>query len=158
MGEPFNQGSAPWPEHSGSRSVPEDGSGDFGRGPRDGAPSEPAGEAASTPIEDGAAEEVDGQVVAIDGPLPWGVRPSTAVARGERTVPAALLPAVAAGSFVAGAVVVSYVNRRRTSPKAAGSRRTLLRHRSASVGVPERIQIVGSRSVLLDVHLLGRGR
>ncbi|MDE3069839.1 MAG: hypothetical protein KGJ43_03830 [Acidobacteriota bacterium] len=121
----------------------------------------PGMEASRAPIgaEPGGAEEVDGQVVAIDASLQWREVPGGAVARNDRTVPAALLPAVAAGSFVAGAAVVSYVHRRRTPPKAAAGRRwTLLRRRTASAGTQEHIQIVGTRSVLLDVHLLGRGR
>ena len=70
--------------------------------------------------------------------------------RAERSVPAALLPAVAAGSFAAGAAALGLVNRRRTRAPAGRGRR--LRGRSGG----ERLQIVGTRSVLLDVHLIGR--
>jgi hypothetical protein len=70
--------------------------------------------------------------------------------RAERSVPAALLPAVAAGSFAAGAAALGLVKRRRTRAPVARGRR--LRGRSSG----ERLQIVGTRSVLLDVHLISR--
>jgi len=62
----------------------------------------------------------------------------------ERVVPARLLPAVAATSFLAGAAIASYTARRR-------------RHREERGG-QRRLEVVGSRSLLLDVHLLGRPR
>jgi len=60
-------------------------------------------------------------------------------------VPARLIPAVAATSFVAGAAIASYAARRR-------------RVREVGTAKPRRIEVVGSRSVLLDVHLLGLPR
>jgi hypothetical protein len=75
------------------------------------------------------------------------------LARRERSVPAALLPAVAAGSFAAGAAAVGLVRRRATrAPRAVG----LLGGRGRGRSRGERLQIVGTRSLLLDVHLLGR--
>jgi hypothetical protein len=67
--------------------------------------------------------------------------------------------AVAAGGFVAGAAVVGLAHRHRGRPDRSRRRGARGRRRSAAGG--ERLQIVGSRSLLLDVHLLGnagRGR
>jgi hypothetical protein len=79
---------------------------------------------------------------------------------GSAMLPAVQAAAVAAGGFVAGAAVVGLVARRqrRSSALAKGSRagRRLARggrRRGSTSG--ERVQIVGSRSLLLDVHLLG---
>jgi hypothetical protein len=77
-------------------------------------------------------------------------------------LPAVQAAAVAAGGFVAGAAVVGLVTRRQrqaaVQPKGrhAGRRlgRARRRRRSASAA-DELVQIVGSRSLLLDVHLLG---
>ncbi len=87
---------------------------------------------------------------------------------GERrsavVLPAVQAAAVAAGGFVAGAAVVGLVHRhqRRASTLAKGRRAGRIgaasRSRSASRSRPpaaELVQIVGSRSLLVDVHLLG---
>ncbi len=64
-------------------------------------------------------------------------------------IPTVQAAAVAAGGFVAGAAVVGLVTRRRRhAPALAKSRR-----RDAGAG--ELVHIVGSRSLLVDVHLLG---
>jgi hypothetical protein len=83
-------------------------------------------------------------------------RPAATAVEGRRS--AAALPAVqaaaaAAGGFVAGAAVVGLVGRhhRRRALQAGG--RSLFGRRNATAG--DRLQIVGSRSLLLDVHLLG---
>ncbi len=80
--------------------------------------------------------------------------------------PAAMIPAVqaaavAAGGFVAGAAVLGLVHRRQrqssalTSGRRAG--RALSRGGARQRGqAGEAMQIVSSRSLLLDVHLLGR--
>ncbi len=77
---------------------------------------------------------------------------------GGAVIPAVQAAAVAAGGFVAGAAVVGLVTRRqrRSSALAKGSRagRRLARGRRRSTS-GELVQIVGSRSLLLDVHLLG---
>ncbi|HTU80019.1 MAG TPA: hypothetical protein VMF09_14790 [Solirubrobacteraceae bacterium] len=82
-------------------------------------------------------------------------------------VPAVQAAAVAAGSFVAGAALVGLVHRRRRRagvlPAAGAPRRRLGRRRARAAGhagrgagrAVELVQIVGSRSLLLDVHLLG---
>jgi hypothetical protein len=79
-------------------------------------------------------------------------------ARELTTLPAVQAAAVAAGGFVAGAAVVGLVARRQRRSQAlargrqAGRRLARGRRRS---GAGELVQIVGSRSLLLDVHLLG---
>ncbi len=73
-------------------------------------------------------------------------------------LPAMQAAAAAAGGFVAGAAVVGLVARRqRQAPAPAKGRRRLRRRRSRKDSSPtgELVQIVGSRSLLLDVHLLG---
>ncbi len=62
--------------------------------------------------------------------------------------------AVAAGGFVAGVAVVSLVRRRRQR-RALAARRLRPRRGAAAGPVGELVQIVGSRSLLVDVHLLG---
>jgi hypothetical protein len=73
--------------------------------------------------------------------------------------------AVAAGGFVAGAAVVGLVHRRRRTALAKGrGARRLNRARSprrdsrSANKAGELLQIVGSRSLLVDVHLLGGER
>ena len=61
--------------------------------------------------------------------------------------------AVAAGGFVAGVAVVGLVQRRRRRRALAAGK---ARRRGTNAGpVGELVQIVGSRSLLVDVHLLG---
>ena len=81
---------------------------------------------------------------------------------GGSTLPVVQAAAVAAGSFVAGAAVAGLVHRRqRAKPAVTGGRvaRALGRaggHRAAKGAKgTEVVQIVGSRSLLVDVHLLG---
>ncbi len=82
---------------------------------------------------------------------------------GELSRPAGSLPvvqaaAVAAGGFVAGAAVVGLVTRRRRRAAALAARpprRRLGRRRKPAQSDRELVQIVGSRSLLVDVHLLG---
>jgi len=76
-------------------------------------------------------------------------------ARQSAAMPA--VQAAAAAGFVAGAAVVGLVTRRRRSAALARGRRAgggLARGRRRG-GAGELVQIVGSRSLLLDVHLLG---
>lgn len=78
-------------------------------------------------------------------------------------IPAVQAAAVAAGGFVAGAAVVGLVHRRqrRSSALAKGRRAGRGSSRTRSPGARkagravELVQIVGSRSLLVDVHLLG---
>jgi hypothetical protein len=82
--------------------------------------------------------------------------------RGPVTIPAVQAAAVAAGGFVAGAAVAGLVTRRHRRSTALVKRRQAGRRlgragrrRGVAPGAGELVQIVGSRSLLLDVHLLG---
>jgi hypothetical protein len=82
---------------------------------------------------------------------------------GRAVVPVVQAAAVAAGGFVAGAAVVGLVHRRRqraTLAKGRGARRLSRGGRDGRSAnrAGELLQIVGSRSLLLDVHLLGGER
>jgi hypothetical protein len=75
--------------------------------------------------------------------------------------PAVQAAAVAAGGFVAGATVIALAHRRRERELARsrkGRRRSLVRRgrgrQDGARGVSV-LEIVGSRSLLVDVHLLG---
>jgi hypothetical protein len=101
-------------------------------------------------------EEVDALLVETEEQVIVASRSMLpATARGM--VPAVQAAAVAAGGFVAGAAVVGLVNRHHNRALAQGQqpRRRLLR-RSGGARV-EALQIVSTRSVLVDVHLLGNG-
>jgi hypothetical protein len=81
--------------------------------------------------------------------------------RASTALPAVQAAAAAAGGFVAGAAVVGLMTRgRRHSAalaKGRGGRRLTGggRRRGGVPAAGELVQIVGSRSLLLDVHLLG---
>jgi len=120
-------------------------------------PEQPA-EALAVPPRDGregALPAIVGQARALD------TRPAGAVpaSRSAGAMPAVQAAAVAAGGFVAGAAVVGLVHRRhrRSARLAAGrrGRRGLARGDRATGMASELVQIVGSRSLLVDVHLLG---
>jgi hypothetical protein len=104
----------------------------------------------SEPLEpdtvDGDTEEVDALVVLPEAQVLVAQRPSRAM------VPVAQAAAVAAGGFVAGAAVVGLVGRRRARSRGFASRRRGGKERTRG---EELLQIVGSRSLLVDVHLLG---
>ncbi|HEY3864782.1 MAG TPA: hypothetical protein VGL54_01680 [Solirubrobacteraceae bacterium] len=111
-------------------------------------------------------EEVDALPVLAQEPTviasPAGALPAQATGR---VVPAVQAAAVAAGGFVAGAAVVGLVHRRRraTLAKGAGARRLIRPRPPRRDGRSKRktgelLQIVGSRSLLVDVHLLGGER
>jgi hypothetical protein len=114
-------------------------------------------------LPEGETEEIDaipvpaneGQVIT---PLHSVPAPRHAVSgsfASLRYVPAVQAAAVAAGGFVAGAAVVGLARRRRLDSRASrlGVRERGGRGHRRSAG--ELLQIVGSRSVLLDIHLLG---
>jgi hypothetical protein len=75
-------------------------------------------------------------------------------------IPAVQAAAVAAGGFVAGAAVVGLVHRRHRRAGAL-TKGTRAGRRAAHIGgrgsgrTAELVQIVSSRSLLVDVHLLG---
>ncbi|HUA75385.1 MAG TPA: hypothetical protein VL988_11555 [Solirubrobacteraceae bacterium] len=103
--------------------------------------------AGALPVLAGEARVIDTRAV-----------PRGDVQKREATMPAVQAAAVAAGGFVAGAAVVGLVTRRQRAGALArgrGSGRRLARGRRRSSGSGELVQIVGSRSLLLDVHLLG---
>jgi len=102
------------------------------------------------PDQDGAREGAWLPVVASG---PTGVAGSADPAALTLSSPRSLqTAAVAAGGFVAGVAVVELVQRRRHRRAA----RQLRPRRGAGAGpIGELVQIVGSRSVLVDVHLLG---
>jgi hypothetical protein len=115
------------------------------------------------------AEEVDALPVLADGPTVLRPRPLSGVLASRRMAPGAGIPAVqvlaaAAGGFVAGAAVVGLVNRRQRNSAALAQGRRAGRVLSRGAGrrgagsADERLQIVGSRSLLVDVHLLGGSR
>ncbi len=112
-------------------------------------------------------EEIDALPVLAPQARVLAARPATGALSGESRASGVMIPAVqaaavAAGGFVAGAAVVGLVHRRqRRSTALAKGRRfgaELGRGgRRARKGgrAGELVQIVGSRSLLLDVHLLG---
>ncbi len=110
-------------------------------------------------VAGGDTEEVDAVVVAPSARL------LSERSEARTVVPAVQAAAVAAGSFVAGAAMVGLAHRRRRRRELVrvGARRGLGRgggRRGASGGrgsrgMGELVQIVGSRSLLVDVHLLG---
>lgn len=77
--------------------------------------------------------------------------------RYSAATPAVQAAAAAAGGFVAGAAVIGLVQRRhRRAALSRGQRaRRSVRRGDSGGGVGELVQIVGSRSLLVDVHLLG---
>jgi hypothetical protein len=106
------------------------------------------------PQEHGDTEEVDAVVVVVPD------RPVSAAARQPRAIASTVqAAAVAATGFVAGAAAAGLVRRRRHRRDLvrAGSRRRMAAGRRArgGRGPGELVQIVGSRSLLVDVHLLG---
>jgi hypothetical protein len=125
------------------------------------------------PQEPGAirwdAEEIDALPVLAEEARAVRRRPvSDALAADGRAagvmIPAVQAAAVAAGGFVAGAAVVGLVHRRQRHSAALSrgrrSGRDLGRGRRGrrAARASELVQIVGSRSLLLDVHLLGGSR
>jgi hypothetical protein len=101
-------------------------------------------------IERSDTEEVDALPVLAPEPSSQQLAPRAAV-------PMVQTAAVAAGGFVAGVVVVGVLGRRHQRAAARSNRRLGRGKRPAK----ELLEIVGSRSLLVDVHLLGaplRGR
>jgi hypothetical protein len=103
---------------------------------------------------DAAPEEVDAlPVLARDAGVASDDRGEAAVSL--RTAgPGVQVAAVAATGFVAGAAVVGLVHRRRRR-HAQAPRRAARRAATRGGPVGELVQIVGTRSLLVDVHLLG---
>jgi hypothetical protein len=117
----------------------------------------------------GAAPDDDRQADALPvlADVPLIVRaysPTGALSRrpSDAMIPVVQAAAVAAGGFLAGATVVGLAHRRGRRSAALTKRRGAGRRLGrggrtgrSSAGAGELIQIVGSRSLLVDVHLLG---
>ncbi|HEV3094250.1 MAG TPA: hypothetical protein VGY30_07020 [Solirubrobacteraceae bacterium] len=102
-------------------------------------------------IERSDTEEVDALPVLAPEPKPLALTPRS-------VAPAVQTAAVAAGGFVAGAVVVGVLGRRHQRALAGRAPRRVARRKQPA---RELLEIVSSRSLLVDVHLLGspvRGR
>ena len=120
----------------------------------------------SEPLE-GEAQEVDALAQLAGQARIVQARPVPGALTGARDagtmLPAVQAAAVAAGGFVAGAAVVGPRPPAPAPPFLALSRgRRRSRDLSKGAGRPaaraaELVQIVGSRSLLVDVHLLGSG-
>ncbi len=120
----------------------------------------------SDSLQPDAPQSVGGDTEEVDAVVVAPAARSLPERRDSRTVgPAVQAVAVAAGSFVAGAAMMGLAHRRqrRRELVRAGARRGLGRARGrrgasaarGSRGIGELVQIVGSRSLLVDVHLLG---
>jgi len=115
------------------------------------------------PASSGDTEEIDALPVLAHEPKVLGARalpsaPATYWRSTSVAIPAVQAAAAAAGGFVAGAAVVRLVGRHRRLSPATMSRRGMRRSARRSRGASkagELVQIVGSRSLLVDVHLLG---
>jgi hypothetical protein len=126
---------------------------------------QPGADAAVSASEQDAPEEEVLDAVPVLVGEPSIVRAGSSGGSAELERRAAMMPAVqaaavAAGGFVAGAAVVGLVHRRhrRALMGAKGARGAgkLMRGGSRRAGrAGELVQIVGSRSLLVDVHLLG---
>jgi hypothetical protein len=113
----------------------------------------------------GETEEIDALPVLVDGAGVVHAHRSGVELGGSLGSPGAMIPAVqaaavAAGGFVAGAAVVGLVHRRHRRSNALikgrkAGRRMGRGGRRAAPTAGELVQIVGSRSLLVDVHLLG---
>jgi hypothetical protein len=115
----------------------------------------------SEPLND---EVLDGLPVLADEPSGEGMFPASAARASIGPLAAPAQTAVAAaGGFLAGAAVLGLVHKRKSKRLALSSSRTprrIGRGRNRSKSAGEAV-IVGSRSLLVDVHLLGaplRGR
>jgi hypothetical protein len=98
-------------------------------------------------------EEIDALPVLADAPHVVQRRTAAGALTGAGAVmPAVQAAAVAAGGFVAGAAVVGLVHRRQ---QRAGALTKGKRGAGRGGKAGELVQIVGSRSFLVDVHLLG---
>ena len=127
--------------------------------------SDPAGAEPGPATNAGAGEEVDALPVLAEQPAFVRPYPRAGSLSREWSAPGAVITAVqaaavAAGGFAAGAAVVGLVNRRhRNSSVSAQGRRTRAGRARRSARPGERggelVQIIGSRSLLVDVHLLG---
>ena len=116
-----------------------------------------AGDAGESAAADGVGSMLPEVRVSVEGSLVEPRWELPAKLGRSRSVPAVVLPAVAAGSFAAGLALAELLHRSRRSARGrAGALLGLREGDRRSRNGLERMQIVGSRSLLLDVHLLGR--
>jgi hypothetical protein len=107
-------------------------------------------------------EEVDGVPVEDEQEQVLSAQPShgsrAIERRGGAVLPAAAAAAVAAGGFVAGAAVLTLVHRRSARrpalprPRSAGRQ---LGRRGPQAPAPQVLQVLSTRSLLVDIHVLG---
>jgi hypothetical protein len=122
------------------------------------APQPDAGAGASEQDALEPEEVLDAVPVLVAEPTVLTAARSAELERRGAMMPAVQAAAVAAGGFVAGAAVVGLVHRRHRRALMRGARGAgkLTRGGSRRAGrAGELVQIVGSRSLLVDVHLLG---
>jgi hypothetical protein len=129
--------------------------------------SEPVQSAAPEDVEASAAEGEEIDALPVLAGEPYVLQPQSVTGAllgdwraGASVIPAVQAAAVAAGGFVAGAAVVGLMHHRqqRSSALSKGRKggRDLSRRGARRGGkAGELVQIVGSRSFLVDVHLLG---
>jgi hypothetical protein len=112
----------------------------------------------SDPLEPHDPQEHSGDTEEVDAVVVVPGQPVVSAARQARTiVPTVQAAAVAATGFVAGAAAAGLMRRRRHRRdlvRVGSRRRGLVRGRGGRAA-GELVQIVGSRSLLVDVHLLG---
>jgi hypothetical protein len=107
-------------------------------------------------------EEVDGVPVEAEQEQVLSAQPSrrsrAIERRGGAVLPAAAAAAVAAGGFVAGAAVLGLVHRRSARRPALPKPRSAGRHlgrRTPQAPAPQMLQVLSTRSLLVDIHVLG---
>jgi len=123
------------------------------------APSEP-GQVPPLPGEEQPGLVREGDVLPVLAPVPGpALSQRRGLPRARRSSPAVQAAAVAAGGFVAGAAVAGLVHRRQRQSALArgGLTRTLGRagSRRAAKAAAERLQVISSQTLLVDVHVLG---
>jgi hypothetical protein len=120
-------------------------------------PAAPRSVADGSPSKERPGGGHDALPVLAEGAVVGEVRSVGGISRASSPalVPAVQAAAAAAGGFLAGAAVIGLVNRRRGAARLVRRPRAgrVARGRGAARG-GELVQIVGSRSLLVDVHLL----
>jgi hypothetical protein len=100
------------------------------------------------------SEVLDGEVLPPEHQSGVISEPAARVPARFASVTVAQTAAVAAGGFVAGAALGGLVSHRLSSRASRGGRPRLVRRRAKARGVGEFVEIVGTRSLLVDIHLL----
>jgi hypothetical protein len=100
------------------------------------------------------SEVLDGEVLSPDEHGRVISAPPARVPARFASVPVAQTAAVAAGSFVAGAALAGLLNHRLSSRTSRRARPRLPRGAGKGRRAGELIEIVGTRSLLVDIHLL----